>query len=37
MGADVVEYNPARDLRDLTARVAAKFVKELVGLIRGPG
>ncbi len=31
VGADVVEYNPRNDLRDLTARVAAKFVKELVG------
>jgi arginase len=30
--ADVVEYNPHNDVRDLTARVAAKFVKELVGL-----
>ena len=36
VGADVVEYNPANDLRDLTARVAAKFVKELVGLLRRP-
>jgi len=34
IGADVVEYNPANDFRDLTARVAAKFVKELVGLLR---
>jgi arginase family enzyme len=34
IGADVVEYNPANDVRDLTARVAAKFVKELVGLLR---
>jgi arginase len=34
VGADVVEYNPSNDLRDLTARVAAKFVKELVGLMR---
>ena len=34
VGADVVEYNPANDIRDLTARVAAKFVKELVGLLR---
>jgi agmatinase len=34
VGADVVEYNPRRDVRDLTARVAAKFVKELVGVIR---
>jgi agmatinase len=32
VGADVVEYNPANDVRDLTARVAAKFVKELVGV-----
>jgi arginase len=31
IGADVVEYNPGNDVRDLTARVAAKFVKELVG------
>jgi arginase len=36
VGADVVEYNPANDVRDLTARVAAKFVKELVGLLRRP-
>jgi arginase family enzyme len=32
-GADIVEYNPRNDVRDLTARVAAKFVKELVGVI----
>jgi arginase len=32
-GADVVEYNPVNDFRDLTARVAAKFVKELVALM----
>jgi arginase len=32
-GADIVEYNPHNDVRDLTARVAAKFVKELVGLM----
>jgi agmatinase len=31
VGADVVEYNPQNDTRDLTARVAAKLVKELVG------
>jgi len=29
IGADVVEYNPDRDVGDLTARVAAKLVKEL--------
>ena len=34
VGADVVEYNPTLDVRDLTARVAAKFVKELTGLLR---
>lgn len=37
VGADIVEYNPAQDLGGLTAQVAAKFVKELAGLIRrGP-
>ena len=34
VGADVVEYNPRNDVRDLTARVAAKFVKELAGAMR---
>jgi agmatinase len=33
-GADVVEYNPRNDFRDLTARVAAKFVKELAGRLK---
>jgi agmatinase len=33
-GADIVEYNPRNDVRDLTARVAAKFLKELVGLLK---
>ena len=33
-GADIVEYNPRNDVRDLTARVAAKFVKEIVALMR---
>lgn len=32
VGADIVEYNPRKDVRDLTARVAAKFVKELAGM-----
>ena len=36
VGADVVEYNPRNDVRDLTARVAAKFVKELVGVMSPP-
>jgi arginase len=30
VGADVVEYNPECDVRDLTARVAAKLIKEMV-------
>lgn len=29
VGADVVEYNPLRDVNGMTAMVAAKFVKEL--------
>jgi arginase len=33
VGADVVEYNPARDVSDLTATVAAKIVKEILGKI----
>jgi len=37
VGADIVEYNPAKDWDGLTAQVAAKFVKELAGLMRrGP-
>ena len=31
VGADLVELNPSNDARDLTARVAAKLVKEIVG------
>lgn len=31
VGADVVEYNPSRDVSDLTAMVAAKLVRELAG------
>jgi agmatinase len=31
VGADVVEYNPVRDLGDMTAMVAAKIVKEILG------
>lgn len=33
-GADIVEYNPRNDIRDLTARVAAKFLKEIVGYLK---
>lgn len=34
IGADVVEYNPLQDTADLTARVAAKLVKEVAGRMR---
>jgi arginase len=30
VGADIVEYNPTRDIQGLTALVAAKFCKELL-------
>jgi len=33
VGADVVEYNPDRDINGMTAVVAAKLVKELAALI----
>lgn len=32
VGADVVEYNPSRDINGMTATVAAKLVKELAAL-----
>ena len=32
VGADIVEYNPKRDVNGMTAIVAAKFVKELAAL-----
>ena len=31
VGADIVEYNPERDLNELTATVAAKLLKETAG------
>jgi arginase len=33
IGADIVEYNPTRDINDMTAVVAAKFVKELAAML----
>ncbi|MEY2883745.1 MAG: hypothetical protein RL490_1469 [Pseudomonadota bacterium] len=33
VGADIVEYNPTRDINDMTACVAAKLVKELAALM----
>lgn len=38
VGADIVEYNPRRDVHDMTAAVAAKLVKEIAALmLRGGG
>jgi len=31
VGADIVEYNPRRDINDMTAMVAAKLLKEIAG------
>ncbi|WP_027077073.1 agmatinase [Maribacter antarcticus] len=31
VGADIVEYNPDRDIQDMTAYLAAKMMKELLG------
>jgi agmatinase len=31
VGADIVEYNPSRDISDLTVTVAGKILKELLG------
>jgi arginase family enzyme len=31
VGADVVEYNPAQDFSGMTATVAAKILKEVLG------
>jgi agmatinase len=31
VGADIVEYNPARDIAGMTATVAAKILKEILG------
>ncbi len=33
VGADIVELNPTRDLDDVTAMVAAKIARELLGLL----
>ncbi len=35
VGADIVEYNPRRDPSGVTAMVAAKFLKELLGRMVG--
>lgn len=33
IGADIVEYNPARDINSMTSMVAAKFLKEIIARI----
>lgn len=33
VGADLVEFNPSQDLGDVTARVCAKLLKELLGAL----
>ncbi|HYD11840.1 MAG TPA: agmatinase [Allosphingosinicella sp.] len=35
VGADIVELNPARDINNVTATLAAKLVKELASLVPG--
>lgn len=38
VGADIVEYNPQRDVGGITAAVAARFVKEIAGkMLAQPG
>ena len=37
VGADIVELNPMRDLNGMTAVVAAKLAKELMGMMARPG
>ena len=31
IGADIVEYNPTRDFQNMTAFLAAKMMKEIIG------
>jgi arginase len=33
IGGDIVEYNPTRDINDLTAYTAAKLMKEIIGKV----
>ncbi|MBU0496008.1 MAG: agmatinase, partial [Chloroflexi bacterium] len=37
VGADLVEYNPSRDVGDVTGMVAAKFLKEIAARMLEPG
>ena len=33
IGADIVEYNPYRDINEITAITAAKLLKEIMGKV----
>jgi agmatinase len=33
IGADIVEYNPTRDVQDITGALAAKYLKEVLGKV----
>ncbi len=35
VGADIVEYNPERDLQGMTGMVAGKLLKEILGKMLG--
>jgi agmatinase len=35
VGADIVEYNPLRDVYDMTAAIAVKLIKELAACVAG--
>jgi arginase family enzyme len=37
VGADIVEYNPTRDVQGRTAGVAAKLLKEIAAAMLRPG
>jgi len=37
VGADIVEYNTQRDLHNMTAMAAVKFLKEIAGKLIGNG
>jgi arginase family enzyme len=36
IGGDIVEYNPIKDINDMTAITAAKLLKEIIGKIMKP-
>ena len=33
IGADIVEYNPYRDIKEITAITVAKLLKEIIGKV----